>query len=103
MRNIYDTIYSNEKNFGNLADSPRIRIMHSLLSKQGPYNKNILDIGCYDGTFLDYWQEKGNNLFGLDASGWAIERCLAKGIKAKTFFFDDVRPLPFEKSFFDFV
>ncbi len=77
--------------------------MLAILDGMNLENKNILDIGCYDGTFLSLIRNRNNNFFGLETSDWGIEQCRKKDIDAKQFFFDDKTNLPFEDSFFDLV
>jgi 2-polyprenyl-3-methyl-5-hydroxy-6-metoxy-1,4-benzoquinol methylase len=66
-------------------------------------NKNILDIGCYDGTFLSLIKNRNNNLFGVEASDWGAEKSRQEGIEVSQYFFDDRTKLPLEDSFFDLV
>ena len=48
-------------------------------------NKNVLDIGCNDGSLLDFFKQKGSNTFGIEPTGAALES------KHKTYnmFFDN--------------
>jgi 2-polyprenyl-3-methyl-5-hydroxy-6-metoxy-1,4-benzoquinol methylase len=66
-------------------------------------NKNILDIGCYDGTFLSLIKNRNNNFYGIDASEYAVKKAKNKGIKVKKFFFDDKAKIPFKNGFFDLI
>jgi len=102
-QNIYKNLYSGQKNSGDLAKSPRIKVMAELANRIGLKEKNILDIGCHDGTFLSLVENQNNNFFGLDASDWAVEQCKKKNIDIRQYFFDDKSPLPYEDNFFDFV
>ncbi|MEC1305750.1 MULTISPECIES: class I SAM-dependent methyltransferase [Lysinibacillus] len=45
--------------------SERITLIESLLQKS-VLNKNILDVGCGTGWFLEYAKEQGANCFGLE-------------------------------------
>lgn len=96
-------MYSNEKNSGDLANSERIRKMVSIINQFDLKEKNILDIGCHDGTLLSMIENGNNAFFGLDASDWWIERCREKNIAVQQYFFDDEKKLPYEESFFDLV
>lgn len=96
-------MYSGENISGNLADSPRIKIMSAMVDRLGLEGKNILDIGCHDGTFLSLMKNKNNNFFGLDASDWAVEKSRRKNIDVQQYFFDDSNRLPHEDDFFDLV
>ncbi|MGD2279475.1 MAG: class I SAM-dependent methyltransferase [Candidatus Omnitrophota bacterium] len=45
--------------------------------------KTILDIGCGEGTLLKMLKEKGNKVFGLDASREGLVACREKGIDSE--------------------
>jgi 2-polyprenyl-3-methyl-5-hydroxy-6-metoxy-1,4-benzoquinol methylase len=102
-KNIYKNLYDSLKNSGDLGESPRIKIMLSLIDGLNLTEKNILDIGCHDGTLLSLVKNRNNNFFGLDASGWAVEEARRKNIDVRQFFFDDAIRLPHEDGFFDLV
>ncbi len=102
-KNIYEKIYNDQKNLGNLAKSPRIQNMLKIVNQLNPENKNILDVGCYDGTFLSLVKNKNNNFFGIEASEWGIEEARGKGIEINQYFFDDKTKLPYEDNFFNIV
>lgn len=102
-KNIYKSKYSDQKNLGNLAASPRIRIMVSLINKLAPEEKNILDIGCYDGTLLSLIKNRNNNFYGIEASDWGARKSKEKGIEVKQYFFDGENRLPYENNFFDII
>ncbi len=94
IKNIYKNIYNDQKNLGNLAKSPRIKNMLAILDEMKLESKNILDIGCYDGTLLSLIKNKNNNFFGLEASDWGVERAQEKGITVQQYFFDGATGLP---------
>jgi 2-polyprenyl-3-methyl-5-hydroxy-6-metoxy-1,4-benzoquinol methylase len=102
-QNIYKNLYNEEKNSGNLERNPRIKIMLSILNRLNFEEKNILDIGCHDGTFLSLVKNKNNNFYGLEASDWGIEKLREKNIKFQQYFFDDKNKLPYADNFFDIV
>lgn len=66
-------------------------------------NKNIIDIGCYNGIFLSLIKNRNNNFYGLDANDWAVSESEKKDLNIRQFFFDDKTKLPFENEFFDVV
>lgn len=103
MKNIYQKIYSDQKNLGDLAKSPRAKIMLNIIDGLNLVEKNILDVGCYDGTLLSLLKNRNNNLFGIEASDWGVEQCKRKDINVKQFYFDGENKLPFEDDFFDVV
>jgi 2-polyprenyl-3-methyl-5-hydroxy-6-metoxy-1,4-benzoquinol methylase len=101
VKNIYKNLYSDEKNSGNFGDGPRIKIMLSMVNSLNLEKKNILDIGCHDGTFLSLLKNRDNNFFGLEASDWGVEKTNKKGIEVTKFFFNDTDRLPYADNFFD--
>lgn len=102
-KNIYKNMYSDQRNSSDLADSQRIKVMKAIFNRLDPQNNRILDIGCFDGTFLSLVKNQNNDFYGLDASDWALEHMRKKEIKVQKFFFDDKTKLPFESDFFDIV
>jgi 2-polyprenyl-3-methyl-5-hydroxy-6-metoxy-1,4-benzoquinol methylase len=102
-KNIYKNLYSDQKNLGNLAESPRIEKMLAIVDQLNLENKNILDIGCYDGTFLSLIKKRNNNFFGIEASDWGIEKSRQKGMEVSQYFFDDKTKLPYVDNFFDVI
>ncbi|MDD5552200.1 MAG: class I SAM-dependent methyltransferase [Candidatus Pacebacteria bacterium] len=77
--------------------------MLDIVNKLDLRNKNILDIGCYDGTFLSLIENRNNNFYGIDANDYAVRKAKEKGINVKKFFFNDESKIPFENNFFDLI
>jgi len=77
--------------------------MLDIVNKLDLHNKNIFDIGCYDGTLLSLIKNRDNNFYGIDASDYAVRKAKEKGINVKKFFFDDEREIPFKSDFFNLV
>lgn len=102
-KNIYENLYSDQKNIGDLAKNIRIQKMLAEINKLNLHGANILDIGCYDGSFLSLIKNRNNNFFGLEASNWGFEQCRKKNIEVQKYFFDDKSNLPYEDNFFDVV
>jgi 2-polyprenyl-3-methyl-5-hydroxy-6-metoxy-1,4-benzoquinol methylase len=102
-KNIYKKLYSDQKNLGNLAENPRIKKMLAIVDGLNFENRNILDIGCYDGTFLSLIDNRNNNFFGIEASDWGVEKSGQKGIEASQYFFDDKTRLPYTDNFLDII
>ncbi|MFA5872185.1 MAG: class I SAM-dependent methyltransferase [Parcubacteria group bacterium] len=102
-KNIYKNLYSDQNNLGNLAKNPRIQSMLEIINRANPKDKNILDIGCYDGTFLSLIKNRNNNFFGLEASDWGAEKARQKGIEVNQYFFNGSAGLPYEDEFFDVI
>lgn len=102
-KNIYTTLYNQEERNYDLTSSPRIKKMIDIINRLDPKEKKILDVGCYDGTLLGMIKNKNNELFGLEASEYGVIKCLEKGIRVTSFFFDDVQNLPYEDKYFDIV
>ena len=88
MKNIYKRMYNNS-NILELAKSQRIKIMLNLTDNLNLTNKNILDIGCYDGTLLSLIKNRDNSFYGIEASDYGVSKSLSKGIDIRHFFFDD--------------
>ncbi len=103
VRNIYQKIYSDKKNLGNLAENVRIQKMAAILNEMNPEHKNILDIGCYDGTLLTLIKNRNNNFYGLEASDWGVRRSREKEIEVRQYFFDGSGRLPYGDNFFGVV
>jgi methionine biosynthesis protein MetW len=101
--NIYKELYSDRKNLGELRNNLRIKKMVSMVDKMQLESKNILDIGCYDGTFLSLIKNRKNNFYGLEASDWGFHKSLEKGIGVQKYFFDNLTALPYRDKFFDLV
>lgn len=101
MKNIYEKIY--EGDVLNLSNNPRIKIMLNIIDCYDLKNKNILDVGCYNGIFLSLIKNKNNNFYGIEASDYGVQEATRKGIKVKKFFFDDKTKIPLESDFFDVI
>lgn len=86
-----------------LLANPRIKVMTDIVNSLNLNKKNILDIGCFDGTFLSMITNRNNNFYGVDASDYAVKQSSKKGIQVKQFFFDDVTKIPFQDNFFDLI
>ena len=102
MKNIYKNLYGETKRL-KLQDNPRIKIMADIINGLDLKDKNILDVGCYDGTFLSLISSKNNKLYGVEASNYGVDQARGKGITVEHFFFDDKTSLPFENGFFDLI
>jgi len=102
-KNIYKNLYSDQKNLGNLDENVRIKKMLAIVDRMNLENKNILDIGCYDGTFLSLIKNRNNNFFGLEASDWGVEKSRQRGIEVGQYFFDGETRLPYADNFFDII
>lgn len=100
--NIYTKLYTPEKQL-QLAGNPRIKRMADICRDFRLTRKKILDIGCYDGTFLSSIQGEENELYGVDASEYGCVQAHAKGIRVVKYFFDDISPVPFTDGLFDVV
>jgi len=103
MKNIYQKIYSDRKNLGDLAKSPRVRIMLDTINELNLQGENILDVGCYDGTLLSQIKNRNNNFFGIEASEWAAQKAREEEIDVQNIFFDGKSKLPYLDNFFDLV
>lgn len=102
MENIYKEMYGISKKL-NLSGNPRVRIMLRLINSLNFCNKNILDIGCNDGTLLSLIANRDNNFYGIEASNYGVDECIKKGIMVKQFFIDGQNTLPFKNNMFDLI
>lgn len=103
MKNIYSNLYKSEEKRLDLSGNFRIKIILEMVNDLDLKDKNILDIGCYDGTFLSLIKNRNNNFYGIDASDYAIKEAKKRGIKVKKFFWDDKKNYHLKKIFFDLV
>ncbi len=89
-----------------------------LLSAKNIYNKNklvtieeclkllpatgkVLDIGCFNGFFLDIIKNKGYQTYGIDASSDAVSLCNSNGHHTVEANLEE--KIPFDDSFFDAI
>lgn len=73
-----------------------------LLLKIAEEKKNILDIGCGEGTRLSLIAGRGKNLTGIDISTTAIQKAKTKSPNIN-FVSGNIEKLPFPGESFDFV
>jgi 2-polyprenyl-3-methyl-5-hydroxy-6-metoxy-1,4-benzoquinol methylase len=66
-----------------------------------PSSGSVLDIGCFNGYFLDILKEKGFETYGIDASTEAVKICNSKGHKTVELNLEE--HIPFEENFFDAI
>jgi len=64
-------------------------------------NKDVLDLGCLDGTLGELFVQQGNRVKGIDASKEAIQKARDRGVDARLGNLDE--PFPFAESSFDIV
>ena len=63
--------------------------------------RDVLDLGCLDGTIGQLFVHQGNRVTGIDASRNALETARARGLDARLGNLDE--PLPFADASFDIV
>lgn len=63
-------------------------------------NKNILDIGCGRGRWLEFYSKLGGIVTGVDLSQEAVNICRQKGFNVRQ---GNILHLPFENGVFDVV
>lgn len=74
-----------------------------LISKFIPRNrKKILDLGCGTGRMLEYLEEYGQKIYGLDSSREALTYCLRRNL-SNNLITGDVHYLPFRNNCFDLI
>jgi len=79
------------------ADDPR---MPHVLPMIGT-NKDVLDLGCLDGTLGEVFVKQGNRVKGIDASKEAIQKARDRGVDARLGNLDEA--FPFADKSFDVV
>lgn len=102
MKNIYKRMYGSH-NLQYLEDNRRLHLMAGMVNDLRLHKRNILDIGCHDGTFLFSIRREDNSLFGIDASDYAVKKAKKRNISAKRFFFDGKEKFPFRNKMFDLI
>ncbi len=102
MKNIYKDMYETRQKL-DLIENCRVKIMLEMINELHLTGKNILDIGCFDGTLLSLVTNRNNKFYGIDANDFAVRQARKKGIKVKQFFFDDVTKIPFADKFFHLI
>lgn len=102
-KNIYENLYDQERKRPDLRSNPRIKIMLDMLDSLRLADKKILDLGCYDGTFLSLIKNRNNDLYGVEASEHGFRKSRERGIRVEKFFIRDGVRLPFEDNYFDLV
>lgn len=77
-------------------------LVESLLHSYGSLeNKNVLDIGCNDGSLLNYFKKCGSNTFGIEPTNAAIE--VGANHKVLNKYFDINAAREFSNIEFDFI
>lgn len=102
-KNIYENLYDQEQKRFDLSSNPRIKIMLAMVNGLDLKSRRILDIGCYDGTFLSLIKNKSNKLYGIEASDYGFQEARRRGTIVEKFFIDDGVKFPYTDNFFDFV
>ncbi|MDD5270474.1 MAG: class I SAM-dependent methyltransferase [Candidatus Omnitrophica bacterium] len=65
---------------GAIGGDDRFRWVNDCLL-EGISGKAVLDVGCGEGSLLRMLKEKGNSVYGIDASQSGQEACRAKGVE----------------------
>lgn len=78
-------------------DDSRVKAVLPLIGKAG----RVLDVGCLDGTIGELFLKMGNEVYGIDASEPALEKALARGVKARRGNVEE--RFPFDDAMFDAV
>ncbi|MDD2703350.1 MAG: class I SAM-dependent methyltransferase [Candidatus Omnitrophica bacterium] len=103
VKNIYGKLYESQAKKLDLCSTPRIKVMLDMTDELGLKNNRILDIGCYDGTFLSLIRNRGNEFYGIEASDYGVKEAAAKGVVVQKLFVGDDMRFPFNDNFFDLV
>ena len=86
---MYGTTYGYRTSLSPLMiDHMKKKFTHIYKKKELNKKSNLLDIGCNDGTFLNFFSKKGfNNLYGIDPSALKFKEFHSKKIKLAEEFF----------------
>ena len=84
-----------------IGGDERFRWVDDVLLK-GVSGKEVLDVGCGEGSLLRMLRDKGNRVFGIDASDTGRKSCLAKGIDCAVIDISS-EEFPFKDGSFDVV
>lgn len=93
-----DHYYKKAKESSSDFDYPGMKI----LKKYSRKSSSILDLGCGDGTRLDYLSNSTNKCVGIDISGKAITLAQKQYPKCE-FKVANLEKIPFKNNFFDLV
>lgn len=86
-----------EDYYVDIVEKIRINKILNLVGK----NKKVLDVGCYDGSIGEKLLERGNEVYGLDASQEMINLAKKKGVKGVVGNLEE--KFPFDSGFFDTI
>lgn len=88
--------------YWSVRNKPSHRPRYNIFSKWIPNNSSVLDVGCGDGTFLNFLKEQNRGLVlaGVDISEQALSISKDRGFE--TFQADVSGPLPFKEKSFDY-
>jgi NDP-4-keto-2,6-dideoxyhexose 3-C-methyltransferase len=90
LENMYGSTYGYRTSLSplmieHMKEKFKMILAKKIISKR---NDNILDIGCNDGTFLNFFAKKGYNcLYGIDPSAGKFQNYHSRHIKLATNFF----------------
>ena len=91
--------------YGKWLFKKKLQLLREALGILPDKKLKVLDIGCGSGVTLKVFRDSGfSNLYGVDISPFAIERCEALGlIKGKNVFIGDARRMNFQTQSFGVV
>jgi 2-polyprenyl-3-methyl-5-hydroxy-6-metoxy-1,4-benzoquinol methylase len=78
-------------------EDPRMPLVLPMIGTK----KDVLDLGCLDGTLGELFVKQGNRVKGIDASKEAIQKARDRGVDARLGNLDE--PFPFADASFDVV
>ena len=69
-----------------------------ILSNIEDDNKDILDLGCWDGSYAKRYAKKTNRIYGIESSITAVKKAKKNGVMVRHGYFPDNNVFPDKKS-----
>ena len=102
----WETVFSKNE-WGKYPSEDVVRFVErTFRDRDDRYKIKVLEVGCGPGANVLYFAREGFDVFGLDGSAHALERCKKRlgdeGLRAHLYHGDAIR-LPFDDNTFDLV
>lgn len=92
-----ETYTENSVHYGELWQKYRKIVVLKLIGS----NKKVLDVGCFDGSYMKEFEMLDNDVYGIDASSEGVK--VAQSSSMKAYHANLEEPWPFENNYFDTV